>query len=383
MLFLGLLYGLVSASSGFYHAAYFVERGIPAGNVGVLFIASSIVTIFFLLGFHALLIRIGMRRLMWVSGIAMILGILLLTVHTLPALFLGFVAFHGMSIVVYTLLDMLLEADTGIHEELTGRVRGLYLTVVNLAYIIGPFIGGALITAVSYEFMYLTIAAFSIIFLLFAEIKLRHFKDPIYAPVSPEYILYKIIGNATVMKILGVNLMLRLFYAITVLYLTIFFINHVGLSIATIGIIASLSVIPFVLFQYPLGMIGDTWLGEKEMLIAGFVILSLGCVSILLVPHTAVWMLVVLLIMNTGAAMVEVLSESYFFKHVRASDDAHVIAFRLLLPVAYLTASIISMVTLLFAPIEALFVFLTGLMIVGIIISATLVDTTATTNRPL
>ena len=101
------------------------------------------------------------------------------------------------------------------------------------------------------------------------------------------------------------------------------------LYLATIGInltvyltvIIPFALIPLVVLPYELGYLADKKYGEKELLIAGLLILAVTTFLVVIVrsPNVAVW-IVILLSSRIGAACVETMAFAYYFKKVGPED---------------------------------------------------------------
>ena len=137
-----------------------------------------------------------------------------------------------------------------------------------------------------------------------------------------------------------------------------------------------LMLFPFLLLEAPLGLVADKVLGEKELLIAGFSVMALATGSIYFVTsHSfAVWALI-LSITRVGAAMVEIMTETYFFKKVDGGDAAIVGLNRTVRPFAGMVGPLVVTGLLGWISLPTLFLALGGLMFFGIPIAAALKDT--------
>ena len=77
---------------------------------------------------------------------------------------------------------------------------------------------------------------------------------------------------------------------------------------------------------------------------------------------------------RVGAASLEMLRDSYFYKRIDSRDVDLINFFRTTLPVAYIVGSIISGVLLIYFPIKSVFIFIALLALTGIITALRLVD---------
>ena len=102
-----------------------------------------------------------------------------------------------------------------------------------------------------------------------------------------------------------------------VIYTPIYLHEYIGFGWDKIGIIFSIMLLPFVILDFPLGKLSDK-IGEKKMLMAGFLIMTSSVLAIPLMTEPLLWLWAVILFMTrVGAATIESLSESYFFKVIK------------------------------------------------------------------
>jgi hypothetical protein len=67
--------------------------------------------------------------------------------------------------------------------------------------------------------------------------------------------------------------------------------------------------------------------------------------------------------MRVGAALVEVTTESYFFKQTKSSDAQIISFFRTTRPLSYVAGAVVASLSLLYVPFNLLFVVFACLMI--------------------
>lgn len=377
LLFLGLFYGLMIAPPGLYNAEFLTGRGFTTETIGHLYVFASVISILLLMMLPTFLSRYGARStLLRLTALVSLgsLGLGLFSSYTLTLV--AFLFFMCVQILIYSLLDVFVEAKVDGFEGITGRVRGLYLTVINLAFTMGPFIAGWIIIRYSFSHLYLFAAAMSVIFLLLISRMTKGFHDATYPRVTPVDIIRSVFRNRTFATILGINFLLQMRYAVVVVYLAIYLHQMLGFSLGAIGLMVTVGNIPFVLLQFPLGILGDKWLGEKELLVAGFVMTAIGGFLLAFTATTSiVTMTVILMLMFTGAAVIEIMSESYFFKHVKAKDDAYIVAFRMVIPLAYVVAPLVAGAVMFILPMNYNFAAIAAICLLGIPLAFSLKDT--------
>ena len=272
-------------------------------------------------------------------------------------------------------LDIFLESASK-KESTTGNVRGIFLTMQNTALILSPFIAGFVIGGDNFWKVYILSAAFMIPFLYIALRHFKNFADPSYDSFQIKKTFNEVLRNRNIYSIFMSQFILRLFFAWMVIYTPLYLHNHIGFSWPTIGVILTITLLPFLLVELPAGKFADTRLGEKEMLSLGFIIMGLATISMsIFTEANVVFWIVILLLTRLGAGLVEIMSESYFFKHV-AGDDADIISlFRMARPFAYITAALIATLALLLTDFRFIFIIFGLILLWGLRYSLSIEDT--------
>ncbi len=371
---LGFLFALQIALSGYYNIPFLTERGFSQDASGLVYIVGACGAIVWFLFLHPILRTLGPLRLAILTGFLMSVSAWglagTLDPHTITIL-LGI--FLAAQMVMYSLIDTLIETRIARAESLTGRVRGLYLTAANAGFIVAPALAGFIVGSFSYELLYVTIALLGIVFCWTTA---RSFS---YAPVQyakTQGRIAHLMRTPRIRSMVSIQFLIRLMYAVTLMYLTIFLTTEIGLSVTHAGLLLSLSIIPFAIVQFPLGFLGDVRLGEKELLTTGITLMAGATVALGLFAHADFWTLLVILgILNTGAAISEIMVESYFFKHIGSKNDLEISAFRILTPLAYIVAPLLGALVLSFSSLSVLFVLLGSILFLGIPCALTLRDT--------
>jgi len=374
---LGLFYSLTIAPPGIYNAEFLVYRSFSTEAAGHIYVFAALVEAAILMMLPMFLIRHGARRTLLALTLLGGIGAVTLALVSSPtATLIAFLVFIGGQISIYALIDFFLEARVDGFEGVTGRVRGLYLMIVNIAFTAGPLVAGFIISQYSFELLYLFAALMSLAFFTCANYVTRGFKDSPYPHITVNYIVRTIFQNRSIVVALTINFLLQMRYAFVVVYLASYLYHVLGFSFAEIGLMVTIANIPFVLIQFPLGHSADRWLGEKELLVFGFLMTCAGGFLLAFVPTASVvTMTAILTLMFTGAAVIEIMSESYFFKHIQSKHDAHIVAFRMLIPLSYIAAPLFGGLILLSLPIQYVFAAIATVCLLGIPLALSLKDT--------
>lgn len=272
-------------------------------------------------------------------------------------------------------LDIFLEVYTD--SAHVGSVRGLYTATLNAAWVIGPLLGSMLING-SNDYRDTYVAALAMLFPLLYLVyrNFPRFKDPNYTHLSPWRLAKHITHNHNWVKLFSANLILQVFYAWMVVYSPIYLHLTLGFGWKEIGVILVVMLLPFPLIQYPLGRLADRKYGEKEMMVAGFAIMGVSTIllAFIKIPSVALWAFL-LFATRVGAATVEIMMETYFFKTVSPRDAAALGVFRVTRPLSYFLAPLVTIVGLLFTTNEYLFAVIGVITLLALIPAATIRDT--------
>jgi MFS family permease len=169
-------------------------------------------------------------------------------------------------------------------------------------------------------------------------------------------VIKKVIAKKDIMRIYYVSFVLDFFYALMTIYMPIH-LYSLGYSWEKIGIIFTVMLVPFVIVQYPMGILADKKTGEKEFLLFSLLLVAISTMFLykINVGTIFIWSLA-LFVTRIGAALLEILRDSYFFKKVDATDIDIIGFFRTSLPIAYMAATMLSTLILFFLSIKAIFI---------------------------
>ncbi|MEY2640806.1 MAG: hypothetical protein RL150_199 [Candidatus Parcubacteria bacterium] len=358
-----------------YIESSFLGQFVSTHVLGFIFSLASVVSIFAFIYVRPALRRFGNYKTFTFVILVELLTLLAMAFSTTGWMVLtAFIIGHTMRNLAFFHLDIFLEELSS--DKDTGSIRGIYLTVMNISFIIGPIIGGMLLTNGDYwkVFMLSIILLAPVLYIM--HLYLTNFRDPDYKDLKLTYTAKRVLRSTNLYSIFAINSLLRLFYAWMTIYTPLYLITHAGFSISQTMLIIGLALIAFVLLQGPLGYLADKVTGEKEFLIAGFLILGFATAFLSFLDSRSFWIWVIALFMTrVGASMVEVMAESYFFKKID-SEDLNVIGFfRMLRPFVYTLAPLLASLLLFIVHIKYLFLLLGIIMLYGVKYSLALKDT--------
>ena len=160
-----------------------------------------------------------------------------------------------------------------------------------------------------------------------------------------------------------------------IIYIPIYLYRVLHFEWSELGLIFTVMLLPFILFDWLGGELADRFWGEKELLTLGFLITGL---SLLVMPFLGkvffVWM-VILFISRIGASLVETMTETYFFKNVQAEDTGLLSIFRLTRSAGNILGIMVGFLTLNFFSFEKIFFVLAVVVFFGLKESLSLRDT--------
>lgn len=276
-------------------------------------------------------------------------------------------------------LDLLLQAATASNERAAdgARIRTLFLTAGNVALILSPLVTGYLLgTTEDYTRVFLAacVSLAPFIALLLLE-PLPEGEPPHLSKVA--FTCGCIWGDKDLRAGLLGNGVLQFFFHLAPLYIPLYLHTVLGFSWSDLGWIFAIMLLPFVFMEYPAGYIADRWLGDKELLITGFLITGVAFAAVALITATTpLWLIALILILSrVGAALVEAMVEGHFFRRVSEQDATTISVFRMMRPLGALVAPLFASAVLLSGNYVAFFILSGGLIAAfGIIVTIPLRD---------
>ncbi|MCR4330966.1 MAG: MFS transporter [Patescibacteria group bacterium] len=371
---LGFIFTVHMALPAYINSTFLSEYATER-LVGIIYAISSIGIIIALAIIPIFLRRFGNYRV--ITFLAFIQILLLLGLAFFKSIFLVIPIFI-VSLVAIMLIDFTADIflESYSNDGETGSIRGAYLTAKNVAWVLSPMIAGFILTNGDYWKVYLTAAIFMVVVLFLLVSNLKHYKDPAYERV-PFWSTFKEVWlNKSIYKIFMANFLLKFFFAWMIIYTPIYLHEYIGFEWSAIGVMFTIMLLPFALFEIPIGKLADTRWGEKEFLTIGFVLmaLSVGTLTFIADANFILWT-ALLFITRIGASIVEIMTESYFFKQIDGTD-AHLLGFfRNTYPLAYIIAPLFATGILTVIDYRFLFLVLGGVMLLGLRYSLTLKDT--------
>lgn len=369
-IFISFHYALVIYINSSFLSNFFTET-----QVSYLYIIGSILDAILLLNASKILNKIGNYKF--------VLYCLALELLSTVGLMLGTSAFVvGISFLVHVFsislflynMDIFVEAAS-LGEEKTSSIRGTYLTLTSTAIVIAPAIVSFIVVDNSYTYVYLLASLFLLpLYLLLKRVKKIKSENLVHIKIRETVMAY--IKNRDLYSIFICQSLLQFFYAYMVIYMPIYLSKYIGFAWSEIGIMFTIMLLPFVIFELPVGELEDFQYGEKEFLSIGLIILGLSTIFMSFITSNVFWVWTsILFISRIGASFVEISTESYFFKNVDKDKTDIIGFFRISRPVSFIIAPITATIILGFIQFQFIFIFIGILMILGLKYSLALKDT--------
>lgn len=362
------LFSLHYATTLYVNSSFLSQFFSPLVVSG-LYIGGSIFNIFLFLK--------APRLVRFLGGKLFLLTFLTLSLFSILALALGdtalliataFIFYMGVSMMVYYALDLFLEKSST--ESRTGGVRGAFLTTMNLAILGGPFI---VMLVENFDSLYLLSGAVTLPIFLLALFFLSGETDT--RNISIELPWQEWLKPGTVKSVTLARFSLEFFYGLMTIFVPIYLNVHLGFTWAEIGRAFFIMLLPFVLLEWPTGIIADKKIGEKEFMIAGFSIIIIALCFMPLLGGNLLFWSIVLLLSRVGASLAEITTESHFFKHVNERDAGLISIFRLTRPLSIIFGAFLGGILVLFWPYQYIFYLLIASALIGLWYSLKIVDT--------
>jgi MFS family permease len=362
-----------------YANSSFLEQFIPATGVGTIYTVGSALSVLIFLFISRVLHRVGNFKLTLFLLILDFLAVIGMayaeTLREAVPLFL--VYFISVPLIIFN-IDVFMEEHIGNNEGATGSKRGLLLAMASLIGAISPLIGSLLINGAenAYGNAYLLSAATLIPVIILLIFYFRDFSDPKYSEIDVFSAIRTFWKRSNIRYVFLSHFTLQIFFMAMVVYAPLYLTGQIGLSWAEFGIVMFFAQMAYVICEYPIGLIADRHLGEKEMMGFGFLIIaiSLSWMSFVTLPDILIWS-IIMFVTRVGASLVEVTTESYFFKKTKSSDAQIISFFRITRPLAYVIGALMGSLALLYLPFNLLFTVFAILMIPAMFFTLNIEDT--------
>lgn len=362
-----------------YVNSTYLELFMSEEMVGLLYTLSALLTIFIFMVITRVLGKTGRHALTLVLSVLEIFALVGLGFADTAVVVASLFMLHQTIVpLILFNLDIYIEELIGDSEMLTGARRGLLLTIMSLGGAVAPLAAGYLIGSDTPEFHNAYFAG-ALLMLPFLIIMLTQFspKKHTESPaVYSAHVIRRFWKHKDLRNVFAAHFLLQIFFTWMVIYTPLFLAREIGLDWTAIGQILFVGLFAYVIFEYPIGVIADKWLGEKEIMALGFLIMAVSLSWFIFIEGASVltWM-IALFMTRVGASFAEVSTESYFFKQTQGSDASGISFFRMTRPLSYVIGAALGSISLAFFEFSFLFIILAFLMIPGFFFAMALHDT--------
>jgi MFS family permease len=310
----------------------------PDRFVGYIFAATAGLALFYFLMAPKLMRRFGNTAVALFAAITLPLGLFLIASPIpLPLTILTYLLITLDTTMLFAALDVYISQY--VSEAKMGILHGVFFAVCSLGFMLSPAFSGYIAAGYAMHFVYVAaaISALPIPFIIWFA--LRDFVDPTYDDVP--LLIGKELHDAApdLLPVFAAQFALQTFYVMMTIYIPLYFVEHIGFTYDEFGFVITIALAMFVILPTPYGWLADKFIGEKEMIITGMVIMGISLIVIPLFAEQqqsfALWA-TLLIISRIGATATESMSDTFFFKRIEYAHPSLIAFYRRARPLAWL-----------------------------------------------
>ena len=264
-----------------YIESSFIAQFLSAEKmVGIIFAIAAIFTVILTFLFPRFLRRFGNYRVtLTVMGLESV-SLLFLAIFGNPFIVIPLFILHQILVnVIFLSLDNFVESFS--EDNKTGSIRGIFMTVLNIAIASAPLVAGLMLTDHDFWKIYLAAAIFMVFGIFIIAKNFRNYVDPKYLVPKFKETFSIVTKSHDLHAIIITHFLLSFFFTWMVIYTPLYLHKHIGIAMNDIlGIIIPIALLPFIFFEVILGKIADKRLGEKEILVAGFILMAFSTATL-------------------------------------------------------------------------------------------------------
>lgn len=323
-----------------YIQSSFLGQYSTISIVSSFFVIANLATLSAIIFFPKSIKKLGNYTMTKVVALTYLISLAVISASgSIYILFFSFLLMTVANNLLYINMDIMVESFSD--NRATGRIRTIYFTCSNLAWILAQLLSTQIAGLEGYRISFMIAAATVVPFLMIFIYSARNLKDRIkYAAPNISTSMQQLFGNANLRGAFGLAFLLNLFYSCAVIFIPIYLNQVLNFGWDKLAVMFAIMLIPFVLLEIPAGILADKYIGEKEMFHLGFFILIISLVLFAFTSSVSFWVWTgILFFSRIGAALVESMRESYFFKQVDAQDIQLINFFRVTGPLGYVVGS--------------------------------------------
>lgn len=351
--FISFLLGASSAFVLYIQSDYF-KTAIRSDNVTPFYIVSYALALFLVVNWHHLIRIFGEKNVFLATLSAKFLIVLWLAFSPVTLWSaVGLAVYMILAVLIWLDMDILLEICST--DKVTGGIRGLYLTIQNAGYLAAPFFAGYLVGNFGLPWAFRGALVFIGVIIIITLAKIDSVCDGKIKRIKFMELLQKVSKRKNVLRIYYISFLLEFFYALMIIYTPLYLLEN-GFTWTQIGKIITFMLVPFVILQYPAGLLADKKFEERDILKWALFVMAVATAAIFFISsgNLLIWALI-LFSTRVGASLVEVLRDSYFYKRIDQRDVDAVDFFRTVRPMAYIIGPLIATPVVIFLHIKFIF----------------------------
>jgi MFS family permease len=365
----GFLFSLPIALASYINSS-FLANFVGEKFTGIVYTIGSIASILILILIPKIFSKVGGYKFLVFTSLLNALSFFVLTFVNTPVFVLFFFVFIMMlnTLIIFS-LDEILKIFS-INSE-TGKTRGIYISICSLAWVVSQVLNATIFGDFSFRQIYFVSSMIMLCFLILILFNLKHIKEPNYDKTTTIKYIKQFWNRRELLRIYSINFLLHFFFAWMVIYTPIYLSTHLGFSWKDISIIFATMLLPFLFFPIKLGKYADK-IGERKMLINGFIIMSLSTLVLFFIDsHNLIVWASLLFTTRIGGSIIEAMSDAYFFKHINSENEQFIGVYRSASPVAYVIGPLVAFGAFLFIPsFNYIYLILGAIMLTGVYISS-------------
>ncbi len=369
--FSSFLLGLASSLVLYWESSY-LKAATASENISKYFFVGYSVALILIFNWHRVIDKLNERRAYFISlaGKALVIAFLIWApVNQTSAWMISL--YMVFAVLTWVDLDILLEQSS--KDNKTGRIRGLYLSLMNAGYFISPVLSGFLIFKLGFKVMF-TASFFVMLMIIPLSIIKLDSKDKKNRQKSVKFIsiVRNIKERKEIRTVYWISFLLEFFYASMIIYVPLVLIEK-GFNAQSLGYVFSFMLLPFLLIQYPVGLGLDKGISFSKISAVAFFLMLFSSLGFFVIDQMSIIFWAALLFLGRfGAAAIEVIRDSYFYKCIDHKNIDLITFYRSLRPIAYITVSIIAAVVTDSFHFRAIFIIIPLVMLIGVMMSARL-----------